>query len=382
MPERDFDVVLYGASGFTGRQTVRYFEQHAPPDLRWAVAGRNLAKLQALNSKAPVLVADSSDQSAIDRVIASTRVVANTAGPFALYGDAIVDACVRFRTHYADITGEALWVRSLIDRYHVRAAAEGTRIIPFCGFDSVPADLGANWIAGKAGPEVSEVKACFAIKSGAPNGGTIASVLNLVESGAADSLSDPFLLSPEMHRPLRDLERDPARPRYDPDLKTWVAPFIMSVVDTRVVRRSCALLGRDFAYQEYMRCSGPVQAVIVAAATSLFQRALRFSPIRQLVRKLAPEPGSGPSEKAMEEGWFRCDLFARTPNGRARGRVAGKGDPANRITVKCLCESALALACDTDRLPALAGILTPYSGIGDVLIARLSAKGIRFELVS
>jgi short subunit dehydrogenase-like uncharacterized protein len=161
MRKREFDVVLYGATGFTGRQTVRYFAEFAPPDLKWAIAGRNLSKLKALNSGVPVLLADSSDQTAIDTMVKRTRVLLTTVGPFALYGTGIVDACVRFRTHYCDITGETSWVRGLIDRYQNKAAAEGTRLIPFSGFDSVPSDLGAMLVAGALGPQTETVRAFF-----------------------------------------------------------------------------------------------------------------------------------------------------------------------------------------------------------------------------
>jgi short subunit dehydrogenase-like uncharacterized protein len=172
MNPRDFDIILYGATGFTGRQTVAYFRKYAPPDLRWAIAGRNKGKLEALNAQTEVLVAGSQNQSEIDALVARTRVLLNTAGPFALYGTGFVDACVRFGTHYVDITGETHWARMLIDRYHEKASADGTRIIPFCGFDSVPSDLGAMLIAGALGPETSEVKAFFQMRGGL-NGGTL-----------------------------------------------------------------------------------------------------------------------------------------------------------------------------------------------------------------
>jgi short subunit dehydrogenase-like uncharacterized protein len=378
--DRDFDVVLYGATGFTGRQTAAYFAAHAPPGLRWAVAGRNESKLQGLNVRVPVLVADSADQAAIDRMVSRTRVLLTTAGPFALYGSGVVDACVRRRTQYVDITGETVWVRSLIDRYHERAAAEGTRIVPFCGFDCVPCDLGVNWIAGKLGPGTSEVKAFYRVKGGRPNGGTIASALNAWESGITEQMRDPFLLSPGAARPLRDLERDPAGAHFDSDIQAWVAPWVMGAIDTRVVRRSNAILGRDFAYQEYVRFSGRLQATAAAWVMTLWERSMKLSPVRSMMAGM--KPGTGPSEKAMDEGWMRIDLFARATDGRTcRAVVKGQGDPANRITVKCLCESALALACAASRLPDCGGILTPSTAIGDALLDRLAPQGITVSML-
>jgi short subunit dehydrogenase-like uncharacterized protein len=184
--EREFDVTLYGATGFTGRQTVDYFSRHAPPGLRWAVAGRNREKLEALQSGVPAVAADSADRVAIGALTARTRVLLSTAGPFILYSDGIVEACVEAQTHYVDITGEVAWVRSLIDRHHGKAAAEGTRIVPFCGFDSVPADLGVSLLAEQLGPGMIEAKGYFQVRGGGPNGGTIASAHQTYSSGDAD----------------------------------------------------------------------------------------------------------------------------------------------------------------------------------------------------
>jgi short subunit dehydrogenase-like uncharacterized protein len=379
--QREFDVVLYGATGFTGRQTVRYFTKFAPPGLKWAIAGRNQSKLEALQGGVPVMVADSSDQPAIDKLVEQTRVVLTTAGPFALYGTGIVDACVRFRTHYCDITGETPWVRGLIDRYHHKAAAEGTRLIPFSGFDSVPSDLGAMLIAGALGPQTATVKAFFQM-SGGLNGGTLASALNMAETGADKLMRDPFLLSPLMQRPLKDLESDPTGAAFDEDAKTWVAPFLMSGINTRVVRRSCQILGVDFAYQEYLKMHGSMAgplAVSVATGSTLLQAGLRWAPFRQFMRAVAPAPGTGPSLQTMDDGWFRCELVGQASDGRtARALIAGKGDPGNRVTVKCLCESALALALD--ELPARGGFLTPSTGLGAALVKRLRQRGMELSV--
>lgn len=379
---RDFDVVLYGATGFTGRQTVAYFTQHAPATLKWAVAGRNRAKLEALDAKVPILAADSNDQPGIDAIAARTRVLLTTAGPFALYGTPLVDACVRLRTHYADITGETHWVRMLIDRYHEKAAAEGTRIVPFCGFDSVPSDLGAMLIAQVLGPDTREIKAFFKMRGGL-NGGTLASLMNMMESGADKTIADPFLLSPSITRPPRDLERDPTRETFDTDARSWVTPFLMGKINTRVVRRSCALLGADFAYQEYTQFSGSFAgplALVVATGSSLFDQAMHSAGVRRFVRSVSPAPGEGPSQRTMDHGWFRCEFFGKASSGRtAQGVISDTGDPGNRVTVKCLCESALALALD--QLPDRAGVLTPATALGDVLVTRLRARGMTLTAV-
>lgn len=211
--ERDFDVILYGATGFTGRQTVEYFARHAPHGLRWAIAGRNRQKLEALQSSAPIITADARNREQVYDLVSCTRVLLTTAGPFALYGDELVAGCVKAGTHYVDITGETAWVRSLIDRHHQTASRQGTRIIPSCGFDSVPADLGVSLLVERLGDSKIEAKAYFEMKGGCPNGGTVASGIQAYESGAAKRMRDRFLLSPGMNRPLHPIEEDPASAR-------------------------------------------------------------------------------------------------------------------------------------------------------------------------
>lgn len=404
MPERDYDVVLYGAGGFTGKQTVAYFARHAPPGLRWAVAGRNREKLEAVKNEvggaakdAHLLMADGQDQAAVDAVVARTRVLLSTAGPFALYGTGIVDACVRFKTHYADITGETVWVKQLIDRYHAQATADGTRIIPFCGFDSIPSDLGSyllvRYIQKTLGADCKQVKAYFQMAGGI-NGGSLATAFNLYESGQAAQARDPFLLNPpgEHSREERLRNLDPAVPFYDPDIQAWVAPFVMGPINTRVVRRSRALFdlwqssyGAEFRYQEYMKFAGSLgwlTAAGLTAGATAFEFALQ-SPLRGLLKAALPSPGDGPSEKTMNQGWFRCELIGTTADGRkTRGLIRDQGDPGNRATVKFLCESALALAVNTSELPGdnqRGGILTPATGLGEVLAERLQKAGMAIE---
>jgi short subunit dehydrogenase-like uncharacterized protein len=375
---RDFDIILYGATGFTGRQSVQYFQQHAPPGLRWAIAGRDRSRLDRLSAGVPAIVADSSDASTIDALVRRTRIVVSTAGPFELYSDAVVHACVRFGVHYLDITGEVLWVRSLIDRFHELASAAGIRIIPFCGFDSVPADLGAIALARELGPGAS-IKAYYRFRGGPPNGGTIATGFHVAASGAKDRLRDPFILSPDVRRLPQPLELDPTRPHYDADVRSWVTPFLMGPINTRVVRRSCALLGLDASYQEFAQSAGAVQAHLSTAVAGLLNRALYSAPIREALRSISPKPGTGPTEQSMDAGSFHCEFVARAADGRtARASISAPGDPANRVTVMCLCESALALACDSGRLPACAGVLTPSTGLGPALRVRLAAGGMRF----
>jgi short subunit dehydrogenase-like uncharacterized protein len=404
MSNRPYDVVLYGASGFVGKQTVQYFAEPTRPErVRWALAGRNRQKLEAVKAQVgadvDILVADSRDQSAVDAIASQTRVLLNTAGPFALYGNTIVEACVRFRTDYVDITGETPWVKSLIERYHEQAASQGTRIIPFCGFDSIPSDLGTYWVVRylqqELGVPCTKVKAYFQAYGGF-NGGTLASGFNLYDSGQIAQVSDPFLLNPPgEHSPAQiERDRDPHSCQYDEDIGTWVAPFFMGAINTRVVRRSCALFeqwqepyGSDFTYQEYLKFDPPLawlQSAALTAGMALFTGAMQQAPIRHFLQSLLPQPGSGPSEKTLNEGWFRCELLGLGSEGqKVQGLIGERGDPGNRATVKFLCESALSLALNGDELPGGAqrgGILTPATGLGEVLAQRLRRAGMHLEV--
>ncbi|GAP94827.1 saccharopine dehydrogenase family protein [Leptolyngbya sp. NIES-2104] len=406
MSERVYDVVLYGASGFVGKQTVQYFASHAVSEpVRWAIAGRNRQKLEAVRDEigvtVDVLVADSQAQQAIDAIVAQTQVILTTAGPFALYGNALVDACVRFKTHYVDITGETPWVRTLIDRYHAQAAIDGTRIIPCCGFDSVPSDLGAYLVVRHLQREFNlscnQVKAYFQAAGGF-NGGTLASAFNLYTSQAIAQMNEPFLLNPSRNQTQAQIDRnrDPQLPSFDPDLKTWIAPFFMGPVNTRIVRRSCALYeewqepyGTGFTYQEYLKFDEPLaglKATGLTAGLGLFVGVLQQPLLRSLVQPVLPQPGSGPSEQTMNEGWFSCELVGTASDGRqVRGLIRDQGDPGNRATVKFICEAALSLALQPDELPggggvARGGILTPATGLGDVLAERLRHAGMVIDV--
>jgi short subunit dehydrogenase-like uncharacterized protein len=403
MSERPYDVVLYGASGFVGKQTVQYFASYAASNpVKWAIAGRNRQKLAAVLSEVgatvDVLVADSQDQPAVNAIVAQTRVILTIAGPFALYGDALVDACVRFKTHYVDITGETPWIKTLIDRYHTQAELDGTRIIPSCGFDSVPSDLGTYWLVRHLQQQLKlpckQVNAYFQATGGF-NGGTLASAFNLYDSQESALGEDPFLLNPSrtptQHAISGARSRDPQFPSFNTELKTWVAPFFMGPINTRIVRRSAALYdlwqapyGPDFTYQEYLKFDEPMawlKAAGVTAGLALFTEVLKQPRLRSLLQPILPQPGSGPSEQTMNEGTFSCELVATAIDGRqVRGIIRDQGDPGNRATVKFVCESALALAFQTDELPARGGILTPATGLGNVLVERLRSAGMTWEI--
>ncbi|HEY2464021.1 MAG TPA: saccharopine dehydrogenase NADP-binding domain-containing protein [Steroidobacteraceae bacterium] len=392
MSDRKYDLVLYGASGFTGRQTVEYCKQFAPAGLRWAIAGRNRSKLDGVNAAgADVLLADAQDDNALDDLARQTRVVASTAGPFGLYGTKLVAACVRNRTHYCDITGETPWIRQQIDRHHAQAAADGTRIVPGCGFDSIPSDFGA-WLTCRhlrdvLRTECESIAAYFRVGGGI-NGGTLASLFHMLETNQLVVSRDPFLLDPDplAHTPEeRSRNADPSGVRYDEVLENWVSPFLMGSINTRVVRRTQALLGTRFDYQEYSKYGSSRTARTVLIAGNIFESIAATGFGRRILKALLPKPGEGPSEKVMNGGFFECEFIATDKRGdRVRGVFKGQGDAGNRITVKCLCESALQLADlsvgNTAVKPfAGGGVLTPVTGLGEGLVTRLAKAGISFE---
>ncbi len=313
--QREFDLVLYGASGFVGRQTVAYLARHAAQHprakLRWALAGRNAAKLAEVAAMAGVpdqalIVADAQDAAALGALAARSRVVLSSAGPFALYGSGLVAACVAAGTHYADITGETPWVRGLIDQHHAQAARRGTRIVPGCGFDSVPSDIGTWLLAQEAlqrfGEPLVSVKAAFSMKGGL-NGGTLASAPNMYERGEDATFMQPFLLNPKGTVPAHASEHDdPLSPVRDTDFAAWLGPFVMGPINTRVVRRSVGLLaGADPAYvaspsyQEFMRFGrGPAAAATAAAFASAMlsgRTSMKLGLVRRVAGMLVPKPG-------------------------------------------------------------------------------------------
>jgi short subunit dehydrogenase-like uncharacterized protein len=373
MVDRRFDVVLLGATGFTGRQAVRWMKEHAT--VRWAVAGRDRAKLDALGVDS--LVVDTSDPASVDGMVAATKVVASTAGPFLELGMPVVEACVRHGTHYADISGEPPWTRQLIDRFQVPAVEQGTAIVPSCGFDSVPSDLGAWLVVRQLRAAHSEgtrsVEGRFRVKAGGWNGGTLATARVLSRHADRSWMSDPHVLepawTPRPEKPSRAIERAD---------DGWTTPFVMAPTNRTVVYRSAALsaYGSQFSYDERMIVSTAGKARGIAAGLAVL--GLLPASLLDAATKIAgPAPGRGPSEAQMEAGWFRASFHGVGERGAtARALIESPGDPGNRSTVRMLCSAAL---CLLDGRSA-GGVLTPATAFGDRLVDRLRAHGVRIEV--
>jgi len=407
MSERQYDVVIWGATGFTGRLVAEYMMQTyvVGGDVRWAVAGRNAVKLsEVMNSVAPgveipQIIADSADETSLREMVKSTAAVCTTVGPYALYGSLLVQLCAEEGTHYADLTGEVQWMRKMIDTHHTAAEASGARIVHTCGFDSIPSDLGV-WYAQQQmsaahGVYASRVKYRVVKSRGGVSGGTIASMMNMMEEtkvdpGILDIINDPYALNPP-NLPRGDDGSDQTGAEYDQDFRQWTAPFVMAGINTRVVRRTHALLdypwGKHFRYDEaILTGDGPggfARASVVAGGTGLMMLASAFSPTRKLLGRVAPAPGEGPSEETMVNGFFDIELHAPHPSDPRKNmliRVTGDRDPGYGATSKMIAESAVCLACDDLDTPT--GILTPAAAMGQKLIDRLSAKaGMTFSVV-
>jgi short subunit dehydrogenase-like uncharacterized protein len=402
---RSFDVVVFGASGFTGKLVARYFAQHVGTTgkVRWALAGRNREKLEAVRhelesidaaaTRIPILIAHSSDAASLRALARQTRVVCSTVGPFALHGTKLVEACLDERTHYCDITGEVQWIRAIATKHHERAKAQNTRIVHCCGYDSVPSDLGtlvAQACAIEHTGQPARLLRCV-ISGSSPgfSGGTIASMMAAFEQAGADAsvnaiLSDPFALCPDPGLPTgsRYEQHAPALAR---DFATFTAPFMLSVGNTRIVHRSNALLdfryGLDFSYEESLRTGPGLKGALisggVALGMALAQKAIKLSATRAMLAKVVPSPGEGPSEQARKNSYFKLEFRGELPAGKlVTAQVSAQGDPGYDETAKMVSESALCLALDGEIAGALrGGVLTPASAFGLRLAERLRARG-------
>lgn len=396
--DRPHDIVVYGATGFVGALTARYLAGAAPAGARLALGGRSEAKLRATRDQLgvdwPLVVADSADPAAVAELARSATAVATTVGPYRRYGQALARACAEAGTHLADLTGEVFFVRWCVEQLHATAAASGARIVNSCGYDSIPSDLGVLLLHRAAGDAGLTDVVMAARGKGGVSGGTIDSLRSELEArrseaGGAAVVADPYSLSPDRaSEPDLGPQPDTFLPHRDALVGQWVAPFVMGAYNTRIVRRSNALTGwsygRGLRYREVMAFgSAPQGALLAGAVTGGLagaMAAMSFGPARQLLDRVLPKPGQGPSQATMDGGSFTSEFSARTEGGaRLSATVAGKGDPGYQATARMLGESVLALALDGEALPDAAGVLTPATAIGDRLVERLRAAGMTLE---
>ncbi len=404
---RTFDLVLFGATGFTGRLVAEYLAAHAPEGLRWALAGRSRAKLEAVRTalaksapalaSLPVLEADASDASSVREVAEATGLVVTTVGPYVKHGFLLASACAEAGTDCCDLTGEVPFVRRLIDECSASAARTGARLVPCCGFDSIPSDLGVFLLSahlGEQGRRLSRARLVVRRLSGGVSGGTVASMIGLAELTGSEPGLRGLLLDPYALIPDRAVDRgldagDPWGVGRDRDLGTWTAPFLMAAINTRVVRRTNALLGhpygKGFRYEEVMGTGGGPAGFARAVGVTLgFGAAVGLAltrPTRALLAKALPAPGQGPDRATREAGFFEIDVLGWTEGAERPSAVChirGSSDPGYGETAKMLSESALLLVATRGSKPG--GVLTPAVAFGATLAERLRAAGMRWDV--
>jgi len=380
MSSPKFDIVVYGATGFTGQLVAEYLAAQYKGDssLKWAMAGRSKEKLAAVRdaigapSDTPLIVADASDMASLKAMVGQTKSVISTVGPYQFYGNELLAACVESGTDYFDLCGEPLWMRQMIDKHEAAAKASGARIVFSCGFDSVPFELGVFFVQEEAkrvfGAPALRVKGRVRDMRGTLSGGTAASAKATFEAVAKDlslvaMLKDPFALTPGFKGPKQP---PGSKPSYEEDLQSWIAPFMMALINTRNVHRSNMLMGfpygQEFVYDEMVLTGagerGEANAKLVMAANT------------EKTGPGAPKPGEGPSKEERENGLYDLLYVAIAPDGRqVRAAVKGDRDPGYGSTSKMISECAICLLRDTPDVPG--GIWTPGAAMQHKLIKRL-----------
>jgi len=388
--ERQFDLALFGATGFTGGLTARYLAGNGPDGLRWALVGRNRDKLELVLSqlealRAPgvpapeLLVADAADAAALSKVAESARVIVTTVGPYALYGEPLVAACAAAGTDYLDLTGEPEFVDRMWLGYHEQARRSGGRLVHCCGFDSVPHDLGAYFTV-KQLPEGVPIVINGHVRIGAEfSGGTFASAINGFGRARQTLAAARQRRAVEQRTAGRKIRSAPARLRRDADLGGWVVPF--PTIDGPIVRRSAAALeryGPDFSYGHNIVAKHLGSVALTAAGVTGAIAFAQLPPTRKLLLKASRSPGEGPNEETRAKSWFKVTFVGEGGGKRVVTEVAG-GDPGYDETAKMLAESGLCLAFDD--LPKTAGQVTTAEAMGDALMTRLQRAGIGFRVV-
>eukprot|EP01114_Cavostelium_apophysatum_P013368 TRINITY_DN3222_c0_g1_i1.p1 TRINITY_DN3222_c0_g1~~TRINITY_DN3222_c0_g1_i1.p1 ORF type:complete len:433 (+),score=83.53 TRINITY_DN3222_c0_g1_i1:81-1379(+) len=426
-----FDILIWGASGFTGSLVAEYLarkidfqgskdeDDRQLNDLNWAIAGRSSVRLQQVKenivkinpnaSNVAILLGESKDQGSIDNIVKQAKLVIACAGPFDVYSAPVVDACVRFGVHYVDITGESHYIRKLIDKYHETCEDNEIFIVPSCGFDSVPSDLGAMMAANeikKMNRECAEIDVYFDDMKAGVSGGTIATMFDgFKKDGLLSMTFGTNKLVPRDSPKSKDW-KDTVFFGYDSRCGLWYAPFGMSVVNSKTVRRSNALsgysYGKDMRYYEGLGFKNPIKAAIATVGTSIFLGLALFPPIRFIMQKFMIKPGEGPSKEKQERCHFGAKVIGISkPQGREKAQkvtisVKGRGDPGYKLTAMMVAESALCLLLDYDlrrprgqRRPKFSaegrpagGILTPATAMGPPLVERLGKNGITFAVES
>ena len=408
---RPYAVVLYGATSFVGQITAKYLSQFLADsnDVEWAIAGRDEEKLKKLQSeisdsgsakKVDIIIANSNDEASLNEMTKQAKVVISTVGPYLKYGEPLIKSCANNGTDYVDLTGEAIFIKDMMDKYQDTASQSGARIVNSCGFDSIPSDLGVYFTQQQAEKQFDEVceKIHMRVKAakGGLSGGTVASMATIFEEVGKDKsrrkqVANPYLLNDDADAP-NVRQKNVSKPEYDSEHGRWLAPFVMASINTRIVHRTNQLTdyeyGREFKYDEAMWMKDGVKGQLTSYALSAglfgFATTMMFKPSRELLSKhVLPKSGSGPSKSEQENGYFDIRFFGYTPsNDSISTKVTGDRDPGYGSTSRMLAQSALCLAQDISHQDVKGGFWTPASAMGDKLIARLEEhSGLSFEVV-
>ncbi len=412
MADREFDIVLWGATGATGRRAAHHLARRcAECGLMLAIGGRNPQKLEAVRNDLPgagakiaILVGDSHDAAYMDAMAKRTRVVVSTVGPFALYGSALVAACAKNGTHYCDLTAEPQWMRAMIDAHQETAHGSGARIVHACGHDSIPSDLGVQFLQEAAmarhGLPCRRIATRVTLMRGGFSGGTAASFLNAMRLRETDPdfgrlSQDPYALCPagERQGPDGPDRMMPIRVTWDGDLQAWTKPYIMGPMNSKVVRRTNAIMGypygRAFRYEETGLTRSGIGGWLSAMGSTVFGRlfltAMAIPATRRMLqRHVLPKSGEGPSKEVRETGSYELVLVGEIPDGTVLlVRITGQGDPGVRSTTLMLTEAALCLAEDEGKITVGGGFWTPAAAMGKLLRDRITEHaGLTFELIA
>ena len=405
--KRSYDIVIWGASGFTGKLVCQYLMKNYGTGMesafRWTISGRNHKKLETIRKELklndpeemPILIGDSFDLESLKAITSKTKVILTTVGPYSLYGSAMVEACIQTQTHYCDLTGETPFIHHSINNFHESAEKEKVKIVHSCGFDSVPSDLGCFMLQDRSicefGTPLKRIRLYVRKIRGGVSGGTIASMIEIMKlakkKDARRILKNPYSLYPK-NTPKGQKQPHQKKIQWDEISKCWTGPFIMSWFNSAIVRRTNALLnfkyGKDFIYDEVSvipkKPLSKIRAQCYALGLGLFTGMLYFRLTRWLLSKtILPKPGQGPSEESRKNGFFILDLIGAQSNNTLKVTVSCGSDPGYSGTALMIGESAVCLALDEELLPQKFGILTPATSMGKILINRLKKAGMEFE---
>jgi len=403
--KKEFDVIIWGASGFTGKLVCEYIFKkfRTNNELKWAMAGRDLSKLELVRAEiadhtVPIVIAESNDIKSLDLMTQRTKVVCTTVGPYAKYGSKLVQSCIENRTHYCDLAGEVQWIRKMIDKYHEKAKRNTVKIVNSCGFDSIPSDLGVYYIQKESKQKLNKraknIDMRVAGIKGGISGGTYASLSNVTKEAFKDKnifkvITNPYGLNPINEQTGPD-KNDLRKIVFDKVSKNWIGPFIMASINTKIVRRSNALMnyiyGKDFTYNEATLSgegfTGKIKAYTLVIPLVILMSAKPGSLLKKIVDFILPKPGEGPNKKNRESGFYNLRFYVKLEDdSNAFAKVTGDMDPGYGSTSKMLAESAICLA--KDKLPNSYGVLTPSSAMGDSILKRLQSNaGLSFSFVT